>query len=72
MLTYILQTAGGFLVGFFVPASGLAAILLPVVSAGIDAVIYWGVGNALGLVDIGAGLGLALAGAAMGYKLADH
>jgi hypothetical protein len=58
-------------IGFFVPGA-MAAILVPVVSAGIDAVIYWGVGNALGLVDIGAGLGLAAAGAAMGYKLADR
>jgi hypothetical protein len=71
LLTHILQTAGGFVIGFFVPGA-MAAILVPVVSAGIDAVIYWGVGNALGLVDIGAGLGLAAAGAAMGYKLADR
>jgi hypothetical protein len=71
VLTHILQTAGGFLVGFFVPG-GMAAILVPAVSAGIDAVIYWGVGNALSLVDVGAGLVLAVAGAAMGYKLADR
>ena len=71
MLTHILQTAGGFLVGFFVPG-GMAAVLVPVVSAGVDAVIIWGVGNSLGLVDAGAGLGLAVAGAAMGYKLADR
>jgi hypothetical protein len=72
VLTHIVQTAGGFLVGFFVPNSVFVAILVPVVSAGIDAVIYWGVGNALSLVDVGAGLGLAAAGAAMGYKLADR
>lgn len=71
MLTHVLQTAGGFVIGFFVPG-GIAAILVPAVSAGIDAVIYWGVGSPLGLVDVGAGLGLAVAGAAMGYKLADR
>jgi hypothetical protein len=71
LLTHILQTAGGFAIGFFVPG-GIAAILVPVVSGGIDALIYWGVGSPLGLVDVGAGLGLAAAGAAMGYKLADR